>query len=479
MVTFLPDLGNAPKVLKMRKFTLIMYSTMSETKDLNMTEIWSQTMTLIQSKIPQSDYSAWFGRLHFASEENGKITLHVPSAFYRDKFESLYASMLEEALSQVSGKTFSLVFEIKKESEEKKEIPAEAPKTVKKPKDDMLNPSYTFESFVPGENSNFAYSAAMAIAKNPGSVYNPCLIYGGVGLGKTHLIQSIGHYVQENSNLKVIYVTAENFTNEFIQSINGNNPQQFKNKYRKAQVLLIDDIQFLQKKEGTQNELFNTFNDLYDTGRQIVFTSDRPIDELKDISDRLRSRFERGLDIDILPPNYETRVAILLAKCKERNFVISQDVLEYIANNISSNVRALEACITKLMAYSELLKKDISLETAKEQLKQIINSNNTTSGVTIDLIIKAVSSYFNITPSDIKGKSKNQSIIIPRQIAMYLCRKMTDFSTTEIAAEFGGKNHTTVMYNVQKIESAINSSNSDISTAVDKLTNQIKIESKR
>lgn len=454
---------------------------MSNEKELNMTDLWAQTMTAIKAEITPTDYNAWFSRLHFASVQKGEITLNVPSAFYRDSFEKLYKSLLEKKLHDLSGRSYSIIFEIKKEEDIKKpeEVSQEALKAVKKPKDDMFNPAYTFETFVPGENSNFAYSAALAIAKNPGSVYNPCLIYGGVGLGKTHLIQSIGHYVRENSNLKVIYVTAENFTNEFIQALNVNNTQQFKNKYRKAQVLLIDDIQFLQKKEGTQNELFNTFNDLYDTGRQIVFTSDRPIDELRDISDRLRSRFERGLDVDIQPPNYETRMAILLAKCKERNFEMSTEVLEFIANNISNNVRALEACITKLMAYSELLNKDISLETAKEQLKQIVNSNNLTSGISIDLIIKAVSSYYNITPSDIKGKSKNQSVIIPRQIAMYLCRKMTDFSTTEIAAEFGGKNHTTVMYNVQKIESAINSTNSDISTIIDKLTNQIKIDSKR
>ena len=241
----------------------------------------------------------------------------------------------------------------------------------------------------------------------------------------------------------------------------------------------MDDIQFLQKKAETQNELFNTFNDLYDTGRQIVFTCDRPVEELKDITDRLRSRFERGLIIDLLPPNYETRVAILRKKCQEKSVIFSDEVLDYIATNISSNVRALESCLTKLIAYCQLLNKDISLETAKEQLKHIISSNNDTSGISIDLIIRIVANYFNVSVSDIKGKNKNQSVVLPRQIAMYLCRKLTDYSTTEIGNEFDGKNHTTVMYNVQKMEARLKSSEKEINGVIDKLETQIKLESRK
>ena len=241
----------------------------------------------------------------------------------------------------------------------------------------------------------------------------------------------------------------------------------------------MDDIQFLQDKEGTQNELFNTFNDLYDTGRQIVFTCDRPVEELKNITDRLRTRFERGLNIDLLPPSYETRVAILRKKCQEKGVMFSTDVLDYIASNISSNVRALESCLTKLIAYSQLLNKDISLDIAKEQLKHIISSNNDTSGISIDLIIKVVSNYFNVSASEIKGKNKNQSVVLPRQIAMYLCRKLTDYSTTEIGNEFGGKEHTTVMYNVQKMEARLKSSEKEINSVIDKLETQIKLESRK
>lgn len=458
--------------------------------------LWEETLDKIRESMPGNEFSSWFGRLVFGREEGGKITLYVPSAFVRDRFETTYKGQIESILRTLGDDSYSISFEIKKnaqnqqiskKTEEKPKTeplnqPSESkPQKAAKPSaDDLIfNPAYTFESFIPGDNSSFAYSACMAIAKNPGSAYNPCLLYGGVGLGKTHLIQSIGNYIRKNTKLKVVYVTAENFTNEYIQSLNDKNPQQFKNKYRKVSVLLIDDIHFLQKKEGIQNELFNTFNDLYDTGRQIVFTCDRPVEELKDISDRLRSRFERGLNIDLLPPNYETRVAILRKKCEEKNVEFSNEVIEYIASNISSNVRALESCLTKLIAYSELLHKDISLETAKEQLRHIISSNNDTSGISIDLVVKVVAGYFGVTPADIKGKSKNQSVVLPRQIAMYLCRKMTDFSTTEIGTEFGGKNHTTVMYNVQKIESRLKSSEKEINTLIEKLESQIKLESKK
>lgn len=458
--------------------------------------LWEETLDRIRETIPENEFSSWFNRLVFGKDEDGKITLYVPSAFVRDRFEGSYRTTIEDILNELGDGNYSISFEIKKNAQNQQifKKSEEKPKTetsnssseqkVQKPSkpsaDDMMfNPAYTFESFIPGDNSSFAYSACMAIAKNPGSAYNPCLLYGGVGLGKTHLIQSIGNYIRKNTKLKVVYVTAENFTNEYIQSLNDKNPQQFKNKYRKVSVLLIDDIHFLQRKEGIQNELFNTFNDLYDTGRQIVFTCDRPVEELKDISDRLRSRFERGLNIDLLPPNYETRVAILRKKCEEKNVEFSDEVIEYIASNISSNVRALESCLTKLIAYSELLHKDISLETAKEQLKHIISSNNDTSGISIDLIIKVVSNYFNVSPADIKGKNKNQSVVLPRQIAMYLCRKMTDFSTTEIGYEFGGKNHTTVMYNVQKVEARLNSTEKEINSVIEKLETQIKLESRK
>lgn len=469
--------------------------------------LWEEALNRLRELISENEFNSWFNRLTFGSEEGGKITFYVPSTFVKDRFDSTYKAKIQQVLKEISDKEYLIEFVIKKiapnkQTSEKTSTNSKIEtsnqsvnqKTNKdkvtekstlavgsssaSPDDMMFNPAYTFDSFIPGDNSSFAYNACLAIAKNPGSAYNPCLLYGDVGLGKTHLIQSIGNYIRSNTKLKVVYVTAENFTNEYIQSLNDRNPQQFKNKYRKVSVLLIDDIHFLQKKEGIQNELFNTFNDLYDTGRQIVFTCDRPVEELKDISDRLRSRFERGLNIDLLPPNYETRVAILRKKCEEKGVEFSNEVIEYIASNISSNVRALESCLTKLIAYSELLHKDISLETAKEQLKHIISSNNDTSGISIDLIIKTVANYYNVSAADIKGKNKSKSVVIPRQVAMYLCRNMTDFSTTEIGYEFNGKNHSTVMYNVQKVEAMLNSSEKDLYNVIEKIKSQIKLESR-
>ena len=459
-------------------------------------ELWSRTISQIKNSLPESEFSSWFTRISFGTEDKGKVTLYVPSNFVKDRVDAVYRELIENTLSELGESEFTVVFEVRKDAQNQNSLKktAESSKTgtsdqqqdqkVQKPAkpsadDLMFNPAYTFDSFVPGDNTSFAYSACMAIAKNPGSAYNPCLLYGGVGLGKTHLIQSIGNYIRKNTKLKVVYVTAENFTNEYIQAINDNKTMQFKNKYRKVSVLLIDDIHFLQKKVETQNELFNTFNDLYDTGRQIVFTCDRPVEELKDISDRLRSRFERGLNIDLLPPDYETRVAILRKKCQEKNVIFSDEVIDYIASNITSNVRALESCLTKLIAYCQLLNKDISLDIAKEQLKHIISSNNDTSGISIDMVIKTVASYFNVSPFDIRGKNKNQSIVLPRQIAMYLCRKLTDFSTTEIGNEFGGKNHTTVMYNVQKVEARLKSSEKEINNIMEKIENQIKTEARK
>ena len=459
-------------------------------------ELWSRTISQIKNSLPESEFSSWFSRIYFGSEDKGKVTLYVPSNFVKDRVDAVYRELIENTLSELGESEYSVVFEVRKDAQNQNNLKknTESAKTepsnqnqdqkVQKPskpsaEDMMFNPAYTFDSFVPGDNSSFAYSACMAIAKNPGSAYNPCLLYGGVGLGKTHLIQSIGNYIRKNTKLKVVYVTAENFTNEYIQAINDNKTMQFKNKYRKVSVLLIDDIHFLQKKVETQNELFNTFNDLYDTGRQIVFTCDRPVEELKDISDRLRSRFERGLNIDLLPPDYETRVAILRKKCQEKNVVFSDEVIDYIASNITSNVRALESCLTKLIAYCQLLNKDISLDIAKEQLRHIISSNNDTSGISMDMVIKTVASYFNVSPFDIRGKNKNQSIVLPRQIAMYLCRKLTDFSTTEIGNEFGGKNHSTVMYNVEKVEARLKSSEKEINNVIEKIENQIKTEARK
>ena len=457
-------------------------------------ELENQNVLLeIKKIISEEDYNRWFPNVSVNSVTDSTLTLSTPSGFFRDKLNSDFKSYIKTAVNNVYGKDMDIIFSVSSESVqmpsvEKKSEQTE--KTVITPKaeeknDYIFNPSYTFSNFVPGENSQIVYNAALAIANNPGSTYNPLLIYGGVGLGKTHLLQSIGNHLIKTTKLKVMYVTAENYTNELIQALfdpksRTAKTKQFQNKYRKTDVLLMDDIQFLEGKEQTQNELFNTFNDLYDTNRQLVFSSDRPVDKLTEIADRLRSRFSRGLVLDIQPPNYETRIAILQAKCKQKNFKVPGEVIEYIAKNVITNVRALESCLLKLMAYNNLIHKEITLESAKEQLKQLIVINTDPTELEMSTIIRAVADYYKLSPYDIKGKSKNKNIALPRQIAMYLCRQMTDYSTTEIAAEFGGKDHTTVMYNVRKILTLLESSEKDnLNNVIEKIKSQIQISLNR
>lgn len=316
----------------------------------------------------------------------------------------------------------------------------------------QLRPDYVFENFVVGDNNSFAANAALAIASNPGLSYNPFLIYGGVGMGKTHLMQSIGNRVwQTNPKAKIICITAEEFTNEFIQTIHDKSTHSFKNKYRFVDVLLVDDIHFLQNKPGVQEELFHTFNALYDGNKQMAFTCDRPVSELKNLSDRLRSRFERGLNVDIQPPDFETRCAILKKKVTSFPTVVPENVIEVIAKNISTNVRDLEAALTKLIAYADLVHKNITLEIAQNQLKDVF-SQSKQGNVTIDSIIRVVADYFKLSYADIKGKKRTKNIVLPRQLAMYITREITEYSTTEIGLEFGGRDHTTVMHGCQKIE---------------------------
>ena len=401
----------------------------------------------------------WFSGIEFLRSEEDTVVVSVPSYFYRDQVKQRYLPQIEEKLYELSGRPFTVQFEIKQakrpehpKPEKPAAKPAPAADTKKKPHPE-LRPEYTFDNFVIGENNSFAANAAMAIARNPGTGYNPCLVYGGVGLGKTHLVQSIGNSVHhEFSDLKVVYVTAENFTNEFIKSIREKKMHQFKNKYRYADVLLIDDIHFLQKKTETQEELFHTFNALYDANKQMVFTCDRPVSELRELADRLRSRFERGLNVDLQPPSYETRYAILKKKIEAAGISIPEDAISLICSNVTTNVRDLESALTKLIAYAELVNKNITLDIAKQQLKDVF-SNPKQSNISIDLIQRQVAEYFNLSTNDLKGKKRTQIITFPRQLAMYITREITEYSTTEVGLEFGGRDHTTVMHACQRIES--------------------------
>jgi len=429
---------------------------------------WDEAMNQAKAELGEHEFAMWFN-IQYDSSTETSVVISVPSNFYRDQLIRQYQKFLEAKLFDLTGKQLGVDFIVKRPTTshqaaegQKGEPDTEEPKTQKAKTEDrplkergkhpQLRVDYVFENFVIGDNNGFAANAALAISKNPGTSYNPFLIYGGVGLGKTHLMQSIGNRVWvESPKMKVICITAEDFTNEFIQSIHDKTTQNFKNKYRYVDVLLIDDIHFLQNKLGSQEELFHTFNALYDANKQMVFTCDRPVSELKNLSDRLRSRFERGLNVDLQPPNFETRCAILKKKVEAIRIPVPDEVVEIIAKNISTNVRDLEAALTKLAAYAQLVRKDITLEIAQSQLKDVF-SQSKHGNVTIDNILRVVADYFKLSYNDLKGKKRTKNIAFPRQIAMYIARDITEYSTTELGFEFGGRDHTTVMHACQKIE---------------------------
>lgn len=440
---------------------------------------WEETIKQLreENEISDQEFNMYFQNIHYVESTKDTIVLSLPSRFIQSQIKQRYSNTIETRLFELSGLTLLLDFRIenrKKEGEEKQETENQAPAAKEEIKPHpQLRSDYSFKTFVVGNNNSFAANASKAIAENPGSKYNPCLIYGGVGLGKTHLMQSIGNHIHySDSDMKVVYIPAETFINDFIESINTKKQTSFKNKYRNVDVLLIDDIHDLQDKKGTQEELFHTFNALYDANKQMVFTCDRPPSELKNFADRLKNRFVRGLNVDLHPPNYETRYAILKKKLEDRNVAISDEILELISQNIKTNIRDLEAALTSIVAYAELVQKEITPDIAKQQLKQFFSSP-IQSNITIDKIQKLVSDYFNVTLSDMKGKKRTKQITFPRQIAMYIIREMTDYSTTEIGLEFGGRDHTTVMHSCQRIEDRMKT-DSTIEPTIQELMRSIK-----
>jgi chromosomal replication initiator protein len=416
------------------------------------------------------------------------IVIGIPSTFHRDKVKSRYQNAINSKLKELSGGEIAIEFEItgkttkkeapppqlsEKSADSVTETAVETQKSKKKrEKHPHLLEDYTFDRYVKGENNNFAVNAATAISKNPGRAYNPFLIYGGVGLGKTHLMQAIGNHIHENSDNEVIYVSSEAFLNEYIGSIDEKTTKPFKNKYRYTDVLLIDDIQFLTDKPGVQDELFHTFNALASAKKQLVFTCDRPPSELKKFSERLISRFEQGLKVDLQPPRYEERYAILKSTAKSKNMEIPNDVIDYVSKNISSNIRDLIAVLNTLIAYTELMEKPITLEIAQQQLKDAFSASRQ-SNFSMDIIIRAVAGDFGLTPNDLKGKKRSQNIAFARQLAMYIGREMTEYSTTELGQDFGGKDHTTVMYSISKIKDKL-LTDSTLETRIESIKRSIK-----
>ncbi len=441
--------------------------------------LWDQIIGEMRKSTSLGDGEIYLDQVFFLSEKEGTITLGTPSKLFKDKIEDLgIRKRMEEALSERAGSKIAIDIEISQQ--ETKTDQSNQDKTEKVPElpkhHPALRPEFTFNNFVISPKNELAANGAIAISKAPGKSYNPFLIYGGVGLGKTHLMQAIGNDIyQRFPDKKVVYVTAENFTNEFIASISQKKTAAFKNKYRGVDVLLIDDIHFFEGKEGVQEELFNTFNALHEAKKQMVFTCDRHPKELKNLTERMQSRFMSGLSTDLKMPEFEGRMAILKKKCDHQNTCIKDEVLDFISMNVTTSVRDLEAALTKIIAYSELVRKEVTLDVAKEQLSYL----NTTKqeNVSIDRIIKAVAEYFNISSSDIRGRKRTKNIAWPRQIAMYIIDHLGEYSMNEIGNEFG-KDHTTVIYAIQKVEDSIKS-NPMLEPTIQKIEASVKEASEK
>lgn len=432
-------------------------------------EKWSDILNMIKIEHDVSDvsYSAWLEPLKVYKVEGNVVTIIVTNGSMALSYiNKKYILPLKVAIAETTGEDFEISLVLPEEIKEEvtPQLALAAPVSLNENIEKAnLNPRYTFDTFVVGNNNKMAHAASVAVAESPGEAYNPLFIYGGVGLGKTHLMHSIAHFIlQKNPSAKVLYVTSEYFTNELIDSIrNGNNStmSKFREKYRNIDVLLIDDIQFIIGKESTQEEFFHTFNSLHGAKKQIVISSDKPPKDMEILEDRLRSRFEWGLIVDISSPDYETRMAILRKKEELDGYKIDDEVIEYIAKNVKSNIRELEGSLNKIMAYANLEQKEINLDLAEKVLKDIISPNQKRI-ITPELILDIVAEHFDLTASDLIGNKRNSKIVFPRQIAMYLCRNMTEVTLKNIGKVLGGRDHTTIMNGISKIENEVETSDS-------------------
>jgi len=463
--------------------------------------IWSEALAVVGTSINTGSFRIWFEPTVGLEFSDDTFVVGVPSLFAKDWIEARFSSVIKEALAAVLGGPVGVRLAVSDEVPRRLDAQSAAAAAVPRlPRPEegaplppaaepyrgyqsppsrynggppRLNPKYTFESFVIGPSNRFAHAAALATAEAPGSNYNPLFIYGGVGLGKTHLLQAIGQYVTRHSPaLTVQFVTIETFTNDFINSLRDDSIEGFKNRYRQNDVLLIDDIQFLENKEQTQEEFFHTFNSLYEAGKQIVISSDRPPRALRTLEDRLRSRFESGLTVDIQPPDLETRIAILRKKVQQEGIDLADDeVLAQIASRVPTNIRELEGCLTRIVAFSSFTKRPMDVDMAREVLKDIPEIAGTR--ITIDLILNSVAGTTGISIAEIKGDKRTRPIVQARHLAMYLARELTDTSLPKIGERFGGRDHTTVMHGVKSIAKQM-AEDRDIYNLVQQLTTRIK-----
>ncbi len=431
--------------------------------------LWANCVSSIRSEVPEATWKTWFEQLTPVRFENDLMLIAAPSSLVKERIENRYYSFLNELLTSILGTPTKIEIEVRTETRKKNEgshpgllseaswqapsIPSRGLKSSRFEEEVDFDQRYTFDAFVTGASNRFAHAAAMSVAENPSKSYNPLFIHGRAGLGKTHLLYAIGNYVRENFKAKYVrYVSTETFMNEFVDAIRTNTTTSFKRRYRECDVLLVDDIQFLENKEGLQEEFFHTFNSLYGASSQIVITSDRPPKSIATLEDRLRSRFLSGLITDVQPPDLETRLAILHKKSTFDNLSISDDVLNFIAINVKDNIRELEGALIRISAYASLNKEPLSKELAEYVLSDLVNIQQPTT-ITPQTILEATAKTFGFTVEELCGPSRRRPLVIARQVSMYVFRELTHFSYPAIAREFGGRDHTTVIHAVDKISS--------------------------
>ena len=418
--------------------------------------IWDHVLARIETKVNRHSFYTWFKPTTFLSERDGSIRVRVPNALFRDWLTKHYAAVIDEALTEVQRPGAPVAFVTE---DLPAPPPSDAPAAPEPELDDrpadadigVLSPRYSFDTFIVGPSNQFAHAACRAVAEAPSRSYNPLFIYGGVGLGKTHLMHAIGHYVVTHlKNLKLTYISSERFMNEMINAVRYDRILDFRERYRSVDVLLVDDVQFLAGKEGTQTEFFHTFNALYDSQKQIVISSDCPPHEIPQLEERLRSRFEWGLIADIQSPDLETKTAILKRKAETEGVPLPDNVAIYIAGKIKSNIRELEGSLIRLIAYASLTRSEITLPLAQDVLRNVLQNDD--RAVTIEIVQKAVADHYSLKVAELKSKNNSKSVAMPRQIAMYLCKALTNASLPEIGKSFGGKHHSTVIHSIRKVE---------------------------
>jgi len=443
--------------------------------------LWQDFLQVIKNKLIGVSFNTWFKDTKLYKLEKDKLYIEVPMEFHKTYLSSTYYDLIEEIITELTGNTYSLEFLVKEDIEEKEEniINVEDNKKDLNKINSNLNPKYTFENFVIGDSNRFAQTAAVAVAEQPGKIYNPLFIHGKSGLGKTHLMHAVGNYIQENTNLNILYITSEGFISDFIgvnkkKNDNFDIVDHFKEKYRNIDVLIIDDIQFLGGAEKTQEEFFHTFNTLYDSNKQIIISSDRSPDDLKLLEDRLRTRFRWGLTVNIFPPDFELRCKILKDKMAghEVASLVQNEVIEYIANNCESDVRHLEGAINRLYAYTAIMSpKSINLEFATEALKDYLGKSYYGTNNIIK-IQKGVAEYFNLTVEALKSKKRTADINNARQIAMYICRMTTEETVSRIGLEFGNRDHSTVLHAIEKVTEELKN-NPELNEQIKKIKEKI------